>query len=100
MDNHEYLEDEVGYGKPPKHTQFKKGKSGNPKGRPSHKVLHQVIEDILNEQVTITINGEKKKMTKKEVFIQQLMTDSMKGKSTATKNLIKLLKDLYHIFPM
>ena len=25
---------EVGYGKPPKHTRFKKGQSGNPKGRP------------------------------------------------------------------
>ena len=25
---------EVGYGKPPKATRFKKGQSGNPKGRP------------------------------------------------------------------
>ncbi len=25
---------EVGYGKPPKRTQFKKGRSGNPKGKP------------------------------------------------------------------
>jgi Family of unknown function (DUF5681) len=27
---------QVGYGKPPQHTRFKKGESGNPAGRPRH----------------------------------------------------------------
>lgn len=90
----------VGYGKPPKHTQFKKGKSGNPKGRPPNKVLHTIVEETLNEMVTIQIGGNKVEMTKKEAFIQQLMNESMKGKSTATKNLIYLLKNLSHIWPM
>ena len=90
----------VGYGKPPKHSQFKKGKSGNPKGRPPTKVLHTVIEEILNQKVPITINGEKVVMTKKEAVIQQLMNESMKGKSSATKTLIYLLKSLNEINPM
>ncbi len=90
----------VGYGNPPKNTQFKKGKSGNPKGRPPEKVLHLVVEQILNEKVTIMVNGEKKMMTKKEAVFQQLINESMKGKSTATKTLIYLLKSLRDIDPM
>lgn len=90
----------VGYASPPKHTQFKKGKSGNPKGRPPNKVLHTVIEDVLNEKVTLIIKGQKVEMTKKEAVIQQLLNESMKGKSAATKNLIYLLKNLYWINPM
>ncbi len=27
-------DDDIGFGKPPKHTQFKPGQSGNPAGRP------------------------------------------------------------------
>ncbi len=90
----------VGYASPPKHSQFKKGKSGNPKGKPPNKVLHLVIQDVLNEKVTLTIGGQKVEMTKKEAVIQQLMNESMKGKSAATKNLIYLLKNLTWIHPM
>jgi len=90
----------VGYGNPPKHTQFKKGKSGNPKGRPPIRLLHTVIEDVLNEKITLMVNGQKTVMTKKEAVIQQLMNESMKGKSTATKTLVYLLKSLKEIHPM
>ena len=72
----------------------------NPKGRPPNKVLHQVIEDVLNETVTLVIKGEKVEMTKKEAVIQQMLNESMKGKSAATKNLIYLLKNLYWINPI
>lgn len=90
----------VGYGSPPKHSQFKKGQSGNPKGRPPNKVLHTVVADSLNEMVVVNVGGEKVEMTKKEAFIQQLLSESMKGKSAATKNLIYLLKNLPWIDPM
>ncbi len=56
----QFADNSVGYGKPPKHTQFKKGKSGNQKGRPPKKYLHQVLQDILDEQVTLVVNGEKR----------------------------------------
>ena len=41
---------EVGYGKPPRHTRFKRGRSGNPRGRhPGSRNLSTVLSEALNE---------------------------------------------------
>src|SRR5215469_15592455 len=49
---------EVGYGKPPRHTRFKKGQSGNPRGRPcGSKNLKTLLSEALSEPVIITENG-------------------------------------------
>lgn len=93
-------EDEVGYGKPPKHTQFKKGQSGNPKGRPPKKYLVEALQDALDQQVTITANGEKQKLMKKEIAVQKLVNDAMQGKSQAVRNLILLMRSFNVMHPM
>jgi hypothetical protein len=57
---------EVGYGKPPEHTRFKKGQSGNRRGRPKRprecEDLQNLFIEELHKPVEIFINGKKKKM--------------------------------------
>ena len=52
---------QVGYRKPPEHSQFKKRVSGNPKGRPRRrKTLRDYIEVELDRKVSIQENGKSK----------------------------------------
>ena len=55
----------VGPCRPPLHTRFKKGQSGNPGGR-SAKSLPALLADALNETVVVTIDGRRRKITKRE----------------------------------
>jgi hypothetical protein len=51
---------EVGHGKPPRHTRFKKGQSGNPRGRPKgSKNLPTLLTEALNEPVVVAENGKR-----------------------------------------
>lgn len=93
-------QDKVGYKKPPKSTQFKKGKSGNPNGRPPKKLFHEVFIDALNDEVTLTLNGEKVTMTVKEAILKKLLIDSMNGKQNATKNFIDIMKHITMMPPL
>ena len=95
-----YDGNEVGYKKPPKNTQFKKGKSGNPKGRPPKKDFYQAFYDALNEEITITINGEKKTLTIKEAILKKLLFDSVNGKHSAVNNFINIMKNLTAMPPI
>ena len=81
------------YRKPPLHTRFKKGQSGNPRGRPK-KNLTALLVAALNEPVFVTIDGERRKITKREAVITQLVNESAGANLRATKMLIDMMKDI------
>jgi len=82
---------DIGYGKPPKSGQFKKGKSGNPKGRPKGtKSLKTVVEKELGGKVLLKQNGKPKKVTKLEAVLMRLMKDALEGKARAQGEILKL----------
>ena len=84
---------EVGYGKPPRHTRFKKGQSGNPRGRPSgSKNLSTLVIEALNELVVVAENGGRRKITKRQAIITQLVNQSAKADWRATKLLLDILQ--------
>ena len=86
---------EVGYGKPPRSTRFKKGQSGNPRGRSSgSKNLSTLLSEALNEPVIVTENGRRRKVSKREAIIKQLVNQSANGDWRAVKMLLEILRDI------
>lgn len=82
---------EVGYGKPPKRTQFKKGQSGNPKGR--RKGARGLKTDLfaeLNERIEVTEQGKVVSLTKQRVIVKQLVAKAVKGNDRATSKVADL----------
>lgn len=70
----------VGYGKPPKHTRFKKGQSGNPKGRPKGaKSTQALLEEELGRLVPITENGRIRQTTMRQLIIRSNVAKAAKG---------------------
>jgi hypothetical protein len=85
------LAEKVGYGKPPRHTRFKPGQSGNPKGRPKgSKNFATILQQQLTKKITITVDGKPRRMTVQEVIARRLATDSMKGTTKAMELLVRL----------
>ena len=85
----------VGYGKPPQKTRFKKGSSGNPKGRP--KGARGLKTDLLEElgsQVNVTENGQSKKYTKQQIVVKRLTEKAAMGDMRAINTLIDLALDI------
>jgi hypothetical protein len=83
---------DIGYGKPPKHTQFIKGRSGNARGRPTGTLnLASVLERTLREKVVINENGSRKTITKLQAAITQLVNKAASGDGHAVRYLCQLV---------
>src|SRR5690348_4251697 len=86
---------EVGYGKPPRHTRFPKGQSGNPRGRPKGaKNFKILLSEALDEPVAVTENGGRRKVTKREAIVKQLVNQSAIANWRAIKILLDLVREV------
>lgn len=84
---------DIGYGKPPKGTRFKKGRSGNPKGRPKgRKNFATILVEELSEKLTIKEAGKARKVTKLEAVTKQLVTKAINGDPRALAELLRQIQ--------
>ena len=71
---------ETGYGNPPMHTRFTKGKSGNPKGRPKRSQnLATILAKAGRQRIKVTENGRTRYITKFEASVLQLVNQAVSG---------------------
>lgn len=86
-------DDDVGYQRPPKHSRFKKGRSGNPNGRP--KTVRTFKSDLaaeLREKLTVTENGKERRITKQRAFIKTLTAAAIKKDIRAVNALLACMR--------
>jgi len=84
---------EIGRGKPPRHAGFQKGRSGNPKGRPKgSKNLATLLAEALDEKVMVTEDGRRRRVTKRELVIKQLVNKSASADLRAIKQLTDIVQ--------
>ena len=86
---------QVGYKKPPKGSQFRKGVSGNPKGRrKGSRNLAAVLAHALQQRVTINENGQRKIVSKLDAAAIQLADMAAAGDLAALRQLIALASSI------
>ena len=83
---------EVGWGKPPISTRFRKGQSGNPKGRPrGTKNLKTDLMEELQETIVVREGDRTIRMSRQRAMIKTVMNKSLKGDARAIITLIRMI---------
>jgi hypothetical protein len=81
----------VGYGRPPRRTQFQQGSSGNPRGRPrGSKNLATIVWQVLDARVAVRESGRVRTITKREALFAQLVHEGLGGNLRAIELLFKI----------
>lgn len=93
---------DVGYGKPPEDTRFKKGQSGNKKGRPKGSknkspnfpinILNDLVVKECMEDVTIHTANKQAKVKKIEAVIKATVNKAIKGDHRSQKLILETFK--------
>ena len=84
---------EIGFRRPPKATQFKKGESGNLKGRPKgSKNFASHAKALLARKTTITENGRTRRITLAEAVLMKLISRAMANDMSAMRMTLGLIQ--------
>lgn len=90
-DEHPY---KVGYGRPPLHTRFQKGRSGNPRGRPKgSRNLATLIAKALDRRVAVNENGRRRTISSREAIIAELVNRSVAADLKAIAMLFRWMQE-------
>ena len=94
----------VGYGRPPEATRFKKGKSGNPRGRPPKAQVPgglattSAADDVLRQELasvlTVTEAGKARTMTKLALITRAQINNAAKGNPLAQRDVLKAAREV------
>jgi hypothetical protein len=88
-------DNKVGYGRPPRHAQFTKGQSGNPRGRPQGGTnAKTIVSRAINERVRIREGETERAMTKLEGMLQAHLVKAIKGDARSASLVINLVTKL------
>ncbi len=81
----------VGYKNPPKHGQFKKGQSGNAKGRPrGAKGIKTLLAKELGSRITIGADGQQRRVKRSEALVKGLVNDALRGKDRPRDTVLRM----------
>ena len=83
---------DIGYGKPPVATRFKKGNRANPRGRPRGSTSIGAILQRALDAPAVAADGKRRRLTKRELMVRSLVERSAGADLAATKLLFELLR--------
>lgn len=75
----------AGYRQPPAASRFRKGSSGNPRGRPKNRYKEVPYDTVLGQMVTIREDGRERRVTAAEAFLLQLTQKGLAGDSASAR---------------